>query len=285
MKYDSLKEYWDALNERLEQVSAGNEALRMELQRDAGLERLAARFDPAKSAVKGGFGVRTLVPGGPLTQDLDILIENNDWQGLSKEKIYQLVGDYVLEQIAGEGQDRFTFKPTSAASFADMGPDQAAARIYIQVSVGDKSFGAVTIDAGLKDPSVPVEQHAGRDVLGFAEVENPIITTPTREWLAADKLTLVLEQGLEGDRPRDAVHGALLIEEGTYNEAALAQWIEKFADRRGVLALLTEPLEQPSKMWNMQVNQICSRNGMMLTADACFERISGVFERLFGRDR
>ncbi|MCC7527492.1 MAG: nucleotidyl transferase AbiEii/AbiGii toxin family protein [Candidatus Melainabacteria bacterium] len=285
MKYDSLSEYLDALEQRIELVSAGNEILRLDLQKDMAMERLTARFDPAKLAVKGGFGVRTLVPGGPLTQDLDILINNNDWQGLTKERIYQLVGDYVLEQMATEGPDKFKFTPTSAAPFSDMGPEQAAVRIWAQVSVGDKSFGAVIIDAGLKDPSVPVEQHTGRDVLGFAEIENPIITTPSREWLAADKLTLLLENGWEGDRPRDAVHGALLLEKGRYDEAVLAQWLEKFADSRGVLALLTEPLEQPSKIWTMQVNQICSRNGLMMTAEICFERISCVLDRLFGRDR
>lgn len=35
----------------------------------------------------------------------------------------------------------------------------------------------------------------------------------------------------------------------------------------------------------LEVNQICSRNGLMFTAEACFERINGVFDRLFGRDR
>ncbi len=285
MKYDNLSDYLDALEQRIELVSTGNEILRLDLQKDMALERLAARFAPTKSAVKGAFGVRTLVPGGPLTQDLDILIDNNDWLGLTTEKLYQHVGDYILEQIAIEGADKFKFTPISAAPFSDMDPEQAVVRICTQVSVGYKPFGAVFIDAGLKDPSVPVEQHTGRDVLGFAEIENPIITTPSREWLAADKLTLLLEKGFEGDRPRDAVHGALLLEENRYDEAILTQWLEKFADRRGVLSLLTEPLKQPSKIWTMQIDQICSRNGLMMTAETCFNRISRVFDRLFGRDR
>ena len=98
MKYDNLSDYLDALEQRIELVSTGNEILRLDLQKDMALERLAARFAPTKSAVKGGFGVRTLVPGGPLTQDLDILIDNNDWLGLTTEKLYQHVGDYILEQ-------------------------------------------------------------------------------------------------------------------------------------------------------------------------------------------
>ena len=35
-------------------------------------------------------------------------------------------------------------------------------------------------------------------------------------------IVVLLEQGIDGDRPRDVVHAALLIEEGQYNEGALA---------------------------------------------------------------
>lgn len=285
MKYDNLNDYIEALENKLESASRGNQSALIDLRKDAALERLASRFDPAKSAVKGGFGVRTLVPGGPLTQDMDILIDNKDWQGLSKEKAYQLVAEHVVDQMTMEGQDRFKFTPTSAAQFIDLGPDQAAARIWAQVSVADRSFGTVIIDAGIKEPSVPVQEGKGRDVLGFAEVENPVITTVSREWLAADKVTLLLEQGIDGDRPRDVVHAALLLEEGQYNEGALASWLEKLGEKRGVAGLLMEPLEQPTKMWALKVNTICDRYGLQLTVESCYQRIGGVLDRLFGRER
>jgi hypothetical protein len=285
MKYDNYYEYLEALEQKLQQNSHGNETLFVDLRKDMALERLAARFDPGQSAVKGGFGVRTLVPGSPLTQDMDILIDNKDWQGLSKEQAFKLVGEYIVDHMSMEGSDQFKYTPTGSAKFVDLGPDQAAARIWAQVSVAERSFGTVVIDAGVKDQSVPVERASGRDVLGFAEVENPIITTVSREYLAADKVTLFLEKGIYGDRPRDIVHGALLLEEGKYNEAALSTWIEKLGERRGVTGLLAEPLEPPTKAWGMKVNSICDRYGLQLNVESCYERIGGMLDRLFGRER
>lgn len=283
MKYDNLADYLNALELQLEHNSSGNEILRLDLQKDMALERLIARFDPSKTAVKGGFGIRTLVPGSPLTQDLDILISSKNWRDFTKEQIYQFVSDEVVDTMTAPGDDKFRFVPTSAASFADLDPDQAVVRIWAQVSVADKPFGAVIIDAGLKEPNVPIEQHSGRDVLAFAGVENPIIATPSREWLAADKLTLLLQHGLEGDRPRDAVHAALLID-GDYDAKVLQDWIIQFADRRGIRSLLTQPLQQPSKMWAAQIDQLCSRNRLKLNAEACFEKVSSILQRLFIHD-
>ncbi len=110
---------------------------------------------------------------------------------------------------------------------AKEGPDQDIGKIWVQVTVGEFSFSTMQIDFGIKPDDTPVEKHHGRDVLSFAGVNNPAITTASREYLAADKISLVLEQGAE--RPRDLVHGALLLEEDKIDLDILASWVEKLA--------------------------------------------------------
>jgi hypothetical protein len=285
MKYNNPSDYIVALERELERVSHSNELFLAELRKDMALERLIARFDPDKSAVKGGFGVRTLVAGSPLTQDIDLLIENKDWQALNKDQLFKFVAEYVVDHITTEGPDQFKFTPTSSARFADLDSDQAAARIWAQVSVAGRSFGAVVIDAGVKQANLPTERASGRDVLAFAEVENPVITTLSREYLIADKVTLFLQKGVEGDRPRDVVHAALLLENGKYNEDKLAEWLDRLGEQRGVAGYLGETLEPAPKSWAMKVNSICDRYGLQLTADLCYDRIGGLLERLRGRER
>lgn len=125
----------------------------------------------------------------------------------------------------------------------------------------------------------------GRDVLGFADVQNPEITTLTREYKTADKVTLVLSQGESSERPRDIVHAALLLEDGRYDEHKLANWLEKFGDERDVLHQLSKPLIIPSSAWTTKIDTSCQRYNLSITAEDCYSRVGTLLERLFGRNQ
>ncbi|HEY9868734.1 MAG TPA: nucleotidyl transferase AbiEii/AbiGii toxin family protein, partial [Candidatus Obscuribacterales bacterium] len=210
-----------------------------------------SRFDAREVAVKGGFGVRTLVSPSPYTADIDMLIDKPELQGMNQDKAYQVCTAYVLENLMAEGEDHFHFQPTGAAQIIGLRADHAVAKIYVQVAVGDGSFTSIQIDAGMKPQGVPVQQVSGRDVLGFADIPNPHITTASREYIAGDKISLFLETGME--RPRDLVHAALLLEEGKYDPGALGNWIEKLARYRGVEGKLLSDLPEPVGEWLGQV--------------------------------
>lgn len=280
MKFTNVADYLRGIESKLDEISHGNEVLLIDLRKDMALERLLSRFDPSTSVVKGGFGVRSLVAASPLTQDVDILIENEDWRGLSRAETYKSLADYVADHMTIAASDQFKFTPTSAAQFIDLGVDQSIVRIWAQVSVADRSFSTIIIDAGIKEPTLPVETVKGRDVLDFAGVANPLITTASREYLIADKITLFLEKGADGDRPRDIVHAAVLLDEGKYVDALLREWLIKFAERRGVTNKLNQPQEKATNEWVTQVEMICSRYRLPIDARACYQRIEAVLDRL-----
>lgn len=232
MKFKSDRDYYQAIMNEIESQSQDNEARAIELRRDYALERCMSRFDAMEVAVKGGFGVRTLVTPSPLTMDVDVLIDRQNWLTVDKDKAYKLCAQFVVDAITEENPDRFHFDLTQHGHIVDLRPDQALGKIWLQVRIGDIPFSSMQIDFGIKPEDTPLENHTGRDVLSFAGIDNPDITTASREYLAADKISLVLEQGSE--RPRDLVHCALLLEEGKYNQDVRKSWVEKLAKYRNV---------------------------------------------------
>jgi Nucleotidyl transferase AbiEii toxin, Type IV TA system len=231
--------------------------------------------------VKGGFSVRTLINPSPYTQDIDLLIDSPSTQELNKEKAHKEIVELVVDQITAAGEDYFRFKPTMKAMFEDLRPDQAVARIWVEAQIGDRVLGKVVIDAGIKAQDIPIDRIKGRDVLGFADIPNPVITTVAREYLIADKITLFLETGFEGKRPRDVVHAALLLTAGSYNCDLLVHWLEKFGAVRQVADKLHHPLTKPTADWLATVNEICRRYALKLDARSCLDTVSTELKQLY----
>lgn len=76
MKFESDSEYRQAIEKEIEARSGGDVGKAADLKRDFALERCMSRFDPKEVAVKGGYGVRTLVEASPYTMDVDLLVDN-----------------------------------------------------------------------------------------------------------------------------------------------------------------------------------------------------------------
>lgn len=281
MKYDSDKDYYSAIVSEIESQSRGDEARAAELRRDFSLERCMSRFDAKEVTVKGGFGVRTLVMPSPLTADIDVLLDMPQLRGLPKYRAYQVAAQYVIDAIIGEHEDRFQFVPSSHGQITDLRPDQAMGKIWVQVKVGEFSFSTMQIDFGIKPDDMPVEKHSGRDVLSFVGISNPAITTASREYLVADKISLVLEQSSE--RPRDLVHGALLLEEGKFDIDILAGWVEDLAKYRNVEAKLIAGLPDPLQDWIGQVDLITKRYRLDVSGQECYDRIKKTLAVLAGK--
>lgn len=279
MKYANQNQFKEALLQEVENKSKGNAALFIEHQRDFALERVASRFDHAEVSVKGGFGIRTLVPNSPLTTDIDILIDKSEWLPLSPEQQYRRCSEYVVEHLSVQTGDGFHFTITGLAQLIDTKLGHAASKMYVQTRVGDEPFANLQIDSGIQPSAFPTQKAEGRNLLAFAEIENPTITTATREFLAADKISLFLETGM--DRPRDIVHAALLLDE-KLDPKAILEWLEKLAEQRGVRDKLSLELGEPSREELGLVQQICKRYSLPVTAQDCYKRVNEVLKQLFG---
>lgn len=281
MKYANSAEFVRALESEVHSHSSGDDLLLSELTNDISLERLVSRLDAETTAVKGGFSVRTLIKPSPYTQDVDLLVDSPSMQQLSKEKAHNEIVELIVDQITAPGEDYFRFKPTMKAMFEDLRPDQAVARIWVEAQIDDKVLGKVVIDAGIKAKDIPTDRIKGRDVLGFADIPNPVITTVAREYLIADKITLFLESGFEGKRPRDVVHAALLLAAGSYKRDLLVRWLDKFGAVRQIADKLRRPVAEPSTDWLAAVNEICRRYALKVDARSCVNTVSKELKQLY----
>ena len=281
MKFESDREYLQALDEQITERCDGNLAQSANLQRDFALERCISRFDPNEVAVKGGYAIRTICLASPYTQDVDLVIDKADWKEMGRNDQTASCVEYIYDALEQASQDGFEFEPQGWIQIHDPRVNTALARIPVKVTIARQPFTNIEIDVGLKPEHMPVEQHNGRDLLSFAEMENPIISTASREFLVADKLSLILENG--ADRPRDVVHAAVVLENEMDN-AALFPLMEKQANSRGVESKLQGTIE-PTPEWLNAVQDICDANGLTITASKCFERLNGLLERFNDRDR
>ncbi len=142
-------------------------------------------------------------------------------------------------------------------------------------------MGIVQIDAGVKPEGMAVETHSGRDYLGFAGVENPVIKTASREYMVADKLTLMLSE--THNRPRDYVHASLLLNENLESKA-LFQHMRELAQIRGVEKKLTGHIE-PTERVARQISVVCETNNLNLDVNECLKRVNNVMDRFNGREK
>jgi hypothetical protein len=96
--------------------------------------------------------------------------------------------------------------------------------------VGKSEIHFMQVDVALQDGDVPSQIVQGRDMLRFAEVDNPLVRTVTPEYLVADKITLYLEEHGRPDanRVKDICHAVLLIQNCSLDNRTLA---ESFAER------------------------------------------------------
>lgn len=281
MKFDNDRDYLQALNEEIADKSGGDIGKSAELQRDFALERCISRFNPKEVAVKGGYGVRTIAEPSPFTKDVDMVIDKPEWEERSRDGKTEGCVEYVYDALEQASQDGFKFEPKGWIQIHDERVNTPLARVPVKVTVAGQPFTEIEIDVGLKPENMPVEVHSGRDLLSFAEVENPVISTASKEFLVADKLSLVFENGM--DRPRDLVHASLLLENEMDN-AALFSLMEELAQSRNVESKLTGVIE-PTQEWLDRVQQICDANELKTTAVECFERLNNLLDRFNNRDR
>lgn len=276
MRYDNPREYIDRLYREAEAKAHGNEGLSLEQRRDMSMERAITRFDPAEVAVKGGFAVRTLSKQLLLTKDIDVLIDKPEWNTLPSIEKAQACAIYILEQLSKHGQsDGFTFEMTGATRI-EMEASVPVAKMHIQAKVAERPFSTFDIDAGVNSCSYPIQSVPGHDVLAFAGVKNPTISTLSREFIVGDKISLFCKMGM--DRPKDLIGAALLLEVEIDDKAA-ADWLHMLAGERGVQDKIASPLK--SSVQDLRnINYLCKKYFLDRTAQQCFERVNQFLGRI-----
>ena len=282
MKFDNDKDFAKAFHSEIENRTDHNFLEVNNAVQDVILERAAARFDPKEVCVKGGYAVRTVIKDSPYTQDIDILLDKKDWQKLGRsEAAQEKFVNYIYDAMEANNQDRITFKSTGWYEFSEGGATEPIVKVTFSASLKGRLIGSIQVDAGLKPDGVPTELHKGRDLLNFAEVENPVISTVSKEYLIADKVTLLLSEG--HDRPRDHVHAALLLDSDVDSKQVLKH-AKSLAKVRGVEQRLQEPLELTNDM-ESRIERVCTRNGLKLTARECVEKVNDFLDRINDRDK
>ncbi len=249
---------------------------------DVALERAIARFDAKEVTVKGGYAARTIVKEAPYTKDIDILIDKKDWQKLGRgEAAQEKFCDYIFDAMEQPNADGITYQRRGWYAFVEGEPTMPNIRAHFSASLKGLKLGQIAIDAGITPDGLEVEKHSGRDYFAFADVENPVISTASKEYIVADKLTLLLSEGL--NRPRDIVHASLLLDK-EMDSKSLFRHMKELAEMRGVESKLSGIIE-PTDIWAEKIAKVCRESHLNLDIKECFEKVNGVFDRYNGRGK
>lgn len=265
MKYKDPTEFWIALDQELKERAklAGHMQDYIKLKEELAIERFMARMDPQVAIVKGGAAAMFTLSNTPHTKDVDLIITDKLVHSLGLDSMEptcraDALADLVQEHLQATKNDFLRFKLEDAFPITDLKSGHACARINITVMVNRAELHLLQVDIALQDRDVPTEMRPGRDMLGFAGIENPYIRTVTPEYLLADKVCLYLEEHgkPDADRVKDIVHAALLIECCSLNAEKVAQSFAASAVHRDVLDKLNRQVPPPPDYWEDRFNEL-----------------------------
>ncbi len=247
------------------------------LKQELAIERFMARIDSDIAIVKGGAATMFMLSNSPHTNDVDLIITDKVVESLRLHQMDPYIRADALAELVqdhlrgGAKGDFFRFKLEDAFPITDLKPGHACVRIDISVMVGKSEMHFLQVDVALQDGKVPSQLLPGRNMLGFAQVDNPQIRTVTPEYLVADKITLYLEEHGKPDanRVKDIVHAALLIQKCSLSKDRLKELLVDRALHREVVDKLSEPLPNPPECWNDRFDELIEQaNSNMSMGDA-----------------
>lgn len=271
MKYKDGAEFEnDLLKELQKQARSVQEFQDLKVQLVT--ERLLARMDVRNFILAGGAAVKYQVCPSPYTRDVDLLIVEHKVKELqlnrmnTDERANWLL-DWVKEELAESTGDFFRFRTEHAYAINDLGEGEPCARIILAVELNRHDFIMLELDLALSDKQIPTQIISGRNMLGFAQVENPRIQTMCPEYLIADKSTLYLKEcsNENFDRVNDLAHTALLIKRCNLNQEQLVEGLAIYAIKRGVIEKLSSPIPDPPDWWNSQFEESMEQSDTDMT--------------------
>lgn len=266
MKFDNPKDFSAALNERLnkEAEKSGRMQDLAKLKIEVAIERFLYRISHSLGAVKGGTAAMLFMQNAPHTKDLDLVISENLVKefGLNEmepaaraEKLAEIINEEILKP---RKKDFFRFVYEQATPITDLKPGHACARLTFRVMLGADEIHALLVDVALQNGPLPTITAPAKDMLNFADVENPEVRIVTPEYLFADKVTLYLEEHgrPDADRVKDIVHAALVAKTKNLNLDELADMMADRAIHREVVEKLKTKIPEAPDRWKDQFEEL-----------------------------
>ncbi len=297
MKFKKASDFNQALERELRDGATGNPELAFDRTQRVAYERLFARIEEVAFLTGGQAVDKHLAASlfsGVSTIDADSVLFNDVVKELRLDKITDLsrqhrsVLGFVRELAGTDIGDHFSYRVVDSKFFTDAEETGLGHRFYMEVDAGEVYLAKVIFDVGLENERyrIPTQNLPGRNLLRFAEVENPKIQVACKEYLIADKLCVFMKNNgnPDFDRLNDMAHAARLIQVGGLDEDRLVEGIAVYATfKNNIPHLLREPMAEPPKHWLKDFDSVAQFCNLNLDLTEAHQLVRQTVEPLFTR--
>ncbi|MBX9696197.1 MAG: hypothetical protein K2Z81_27660 [Cyanobacteria bacterium] len=299
MKFKNTSDFNQALERRLSDGADGNPDLLLERARSVAYERLFARIEKVAFLTGGQAVDKQLAASlfaGVSTIDADSVIFSEIVKELKFDKITDLgrqhksILGFAREVVDTDLGDNFSYRIVESESlfFNDADEKGLGHRFRMECDVCDEYLCKLILDVGLENERyrIPTETLPGRNLLRFAEIENPKIQTACKEYLIAGKVCVFTKNHAnpEFNRLSDLAHVARLIQVGGLDQDRIVEGIAVFATYRNhITHLLQEPMPEPPNHWHQEFGRVAQFCNLNLDLKEAHQLVRQTVEPLFTR--
>lgn len=292
-RYQTVRAFRVALEDRLRQKAQANGVDLMRLRRQVAFDRMLARLfaEPAPPwLLKGGYTLELRLGAGAArtTRDLDLSIPSLARLTPSRAteaSASDIIRDALQEAVARDLQDGFIFRIGASMADLDAAP-YGGARYPIEARLDARVFTTFHLDAGIGDPVfAPPEWLVGQNMLDFASIPPVRAAALSREQQFAEKLhAYTLPRGERvNTRVKDLVDLVLLITLGLPDDNHVLEALQKTFARRQTHAL-PEALDPPPASWRAPYAVLAAECHLdsVADSDAAFDLLSATYRTITG---
>ena len=217
MMYQDAGSFRHALEHRLKQLAAGDEARLARDRKRVAFDRFLVRLNaiaPDRWLLKGGFALDLRLAGrARATKDIDL-----DWRDVDDELL-----DTLLDAAEHDAGDFFVFSIERSGALADR--IAGGQRFRVSASLAGRAFETFPLDVALRaEPMLAADTLTTPDLLAFAGLGPVRVPALPLERQAAEKLhayTRIYEGERPSSRTKDLVDIVLIAELAALDAAKL----------------------------------------------------------------
>jgi len=257
MRYQDAGSFRHALEHRLKQLAAGDEARLARDRKRVAFDRFLVRLNaiaPDRWLLKGGFALDLRLAGrARATKDIDL-----DWRDVDDELL-----DTLLDAAEHDAGDFFVFSIERSGALADR--IAGGQRFRVSASLAGRAFETFPLDVALRaEPMLAADTLTTPDLLAFAGLGPVRVPALPLERQAAEKLhayTRIYEGERPSSRTKDLVDIVLIAELAALDAAKLWSAIGTTFTMRGTHPI-PETVPPPQRDWTTPFNELAIAVGI-----------------------
>lgn len=278
-KYNSAKEFRQALDAIVKTTAAAKMMTIDDLRRQIVFNRFLARLDFSKFVLTGGYSLELRLPLSRSTTDIDLYTRDTQLLLGTHQEQNDAILLALREQTEKNLRDYFSFDVERVLERLH-GPQEGGVRCLIMSKVNNKEYYKFHVDVALCLEILEPDIIQPKNTLPFSVSEDFSIRALQKEELFANKIHAYTRPRLtENSRVEDLIDMALLIECGLVEEKirlALSKVFAESADHQ----LVPKGLPMPPISWKKEFDIIAQRRNLPLSLDKAFQKVTDFYTLL-----